>query len=818
MEFDVLTSIDSINQPLFIEASAGTGKTFTIEHLTARRLLEPLPNGDHVPINTIAIVTFTNACARELSMRIRTTLEKNIALLKKTISDDDPAYIKKIKDMGFKEIAQAKHLLMEALSCYGDACITTIHSFCLRILSEYEGEALRLWSAKELLQNIRDYFYYSLDDDLFFPEQFSVLVAAEGGFSHLVERVVKMLWKSERSQPVQANKIWEKLLQEVRKWPVSEEVVRALLEKECERYINVSSKTGIKSDVQEKIDAFANLFSIEPRRQRQIFCPLFFSDIFKQLKVKTKQAEPSPILEFIKTKIEPLMRELADRDKLFIKLVYLVEDFLERKQDASHAMSIERVLVRTWQKTQEVEFQQFLRQKFHAVIIDEFQDTDPLQWKIFQTTFLDSRSFLYLVGDPKQAIYRFRGADVYSYLDAKRYLDRPGFVKTLTKNFRSTAALNSALNKLFADDAAKDLFLLPKTNERVTASLLHSRHQTHVQEAAFIFCIGEGLKGRALFFPTRAMEEELFFPFIAEKIRRPSSETYAILVKDRYQAKRVKTFLQQRGIESCGFQLEPLVDGACFQFLQRLVPCLKNSRNSRSMLALLLAAPFQYGEHVVRCFHEIGQEALFKRAFYVEKMITLQKSLYGGIASFFMELLDMIPKASLEEEFLTDLEQFFDLMAAYPEKIESVRQLERFLHSVETLPEDEAPSRAQPQDCSVSVLTVHKSKGLEFDVVFSLGTAFYSREGEDQDEVDSEKLRLFYVAATRAKSKLYQFVAIASDTKEEWKARSPVDLYLNAISKEGHLKAIDKLIGHSAPLSVDKIFLQRAGEYAARAY
>ena len=87
-----------------------------------------------------------------------------------------------------------------------------------------------------------------------------------------------------------------------------------------------------------------------------------------------------------------------------------------------------------------------LRCRYRAVLVDEFQDTDPLQWRLLRRTFAEQKGhLLLLVGDPKQAIYRFRGGDLATYLQARRQADR---IDALQENFRTTPSLMHALNDL----------------------------------------------------------------------------------------------------------------------------------------------------------------------------------------------------------------------------------------------------------------------------------------------------------------------------------------------------------------------------------
>src|SRR5690554_2524706 len=114
-----------------------------------------------------------------------------------------------------------------------------------------------------------------------------------------------------------------------------------------------------------------------------------------------------------------------------------------------------------------------IRQQFPIALIDEFQDTDPLQYRIFDTVYNisknDSSTGLFLIGDPKQAIYSFRGADIHTYLYARRATE--GRHYNLETNFRSTQNMVNAVNQLFelaeqrADSQGAFLFKQDDTNE-----------------------------------------------------------------------------------------------------------------------------------------------------------------------------------------------------------------------------------------------------------------------------------------------------------------------------------------------------------------
>ncbi len=100
------------------------------------------------------------------------------------------------------------------------------------------------------------------------------------------------------------------------------------------------------------------------------------------------------------------------------------------------------------------ELAKIIRAKYHAALIDEFQDTDPLQYEIFHNIFKNQGGILFLIGDPKQAIYSFRGADIFAYLHAISQVETQ---YTLKENWRSDPQLINAVNTIFSH--VKDPFV-----------------------------------------------------------------------------------------------------------------------------------------------------------------------------------------------------------------------------------------------------------------------------------------------------------------------------------------------------------------------
>ena len=246
---------------------------------------------------------------------------------------------------------------------------------------------------------------------------------------------------------------------------------------------------------------------------------------------------PLPRLEELHARLFPLLEEASHPKKLQQRLA---RDFEEYRRE-NEAISPDDLLLRVQEALKTPAFLAQVQKRYRAVVIDEFQDTDPVQWEIFDTLFgsADLAAF-YLVGDPKQSIYAFRKADVYTFLTAGKKFGKEAHAY-LDTNYRSEQGLVAQLNALFSD---KEWMDLPQWN--TTLSIPASR------------AAKEG-EGRLLFLVT-APDEESYFPFIVHEITRLQVplESIAILVKDRYQAKRIQQFLQAWNIPSSQQRKEEL--------------------------------------------------------------------------------------------------------------------------------------------------------------------------------------------------------------------------------------------------------------------
>jgi exodeoxyribonuclease V beta subunit len=383
---------------------------------------------------------------------------------------------------------------------------------------------------------------------------------------------------------------------------------------------------------------------------------------------------------------------------------------------------------------------------YRAVFVDEFQDTDPLQWRIIKSLFKDTTKAFYLVGDPKQSIYRFRKADIYTYLEAKEALGNE-HCYLLETNYRSCPSLVGALNEVLSHP----LFVLPKTKSHLLYHPLVSGRTDciHLSDGkAALHCLAIQDRSKAL--------ETLLLPYTVREILSLRSQIplsqIAILVRSRMEATFLAEQLQKQGIHAFANTSFPIGQTVTYKAVRELIEAL-----------IFIESPARY---------RLVQQGPFQGLSIPHRLLLEQ-----GLVPFFRALAwDQI--SSIDR---SDMEQITEYLLAweYQEGF-TLEGLVVALDRLQDLPLEEGGRRQGPSpEAAVQIMTIHASKGLEFDIVFALG--LISRPPKEDpleiEEGEAEKLRHFYVAVTRAKERLYlPFYSTPSS-----KLTTPSDLWIQAI-------------------------------------
>jgi exodeoxyribonuclease V beta subunit len=785
--FDVLDRNQEVRGLHFVEASAGTGKTFAIEQLVVRLLLE---GASPLTIEQIAVVTFTRAAERELKGRIRCNLE-TVAECLKGRREAPWDYLKAFLER--QEGAQAARRAEDALACFESASIFTIHGFCHRMLSEYALEAavpigVPDPDAKEyrslLKQVVRDYLRAGLKAPHYHPSQMERVLRAHRQRLEAVER--KLLAWTEGEAQIPSFPSYEEARQQFCAQLArvgtreAERVLRDfdLLAPCYKKMGGGEARDQMRriAQVLERGEGACALFDRLVQEGECVLERLAPNNMKVRARLPVETHDPG-LFEDLRRALCPSVAAAVDPEKTLLRMA---QECRSRFQ-AFEMLTPDAILRKMAAATARPSFCARVRARFRAAVIDEFQDTDPLQWDIFRSLFVAEKAAMTsvcFVGDPKQSIYAFRGADVSTYLKAREQVGSKS-VSCLGTNFRSAEPLVEALNRLFSLPG-----WLPQLDYRPVAAgggvPLLSDGRACVQ-----FFVAEGALGRERRWPTLALEEEQLFPFIAQEMQRLQREcgtpyhACAVLVKDRYQARRLQAFLTLWNIPSSLKRSGSLADAQALSAVEELLRAALFPRDL-SVLRNALSGPLVGWD----CRTLLDENALQRATLtFVRFRETLRQH---GVGAFFRAFLQS-PYAAVQSDLYEDFRQIVSLLI--DRELEGKEPLSFFEEDLE-----EIQACASDEEGCVQILTMHLSKGLEFPVVFALGVAsrhllhdgYFPLRGQIVaasdavlDELDAEKMRQLYVAFTRAKQRLYIPIALETAGKTpQTGAASPMELFL----------------------------------------
>ncbi len=738
--FDVLDPQAALFGSKILEASAGTGKTFAIEHLVVRLLLEAPPGEKPLQIEEILAITYTKAAAREMRMRIRANLGKALAALQS--QETDWPYLR--MHIGSKE---AIRRLEEALIGYEQAQVFTIHGFCQRMLAQFALEARSLQPAEEVAplgKSIRaDTLDFLEEQEVLGPEQM-----------HLLQEVSGLCKELQGPMPPAAASLGDfdkdcKAMEEVlRQCPYLDvDVVQ-----EFDRIEQFRKKTGYKIDeLRDQAHYLRELFRNPTSRsdlRRLLQAKLF--NFVAMSNSKGKDTSKSAVFEWCIEFMAPLIHASMDRKAIFRRLRSAWQPRQEKLLEERGLFSPDFLLERMKRALAYPEFISEIRSRYRAAVIDEFQDTDEMQWEIFSSLFQEDLRLFCLVGDPKQSIYRFRNADLYTYFKARESLGSEVHY-SLDTNYRSLPSLVGALNDLFSDDHSEPLLWLPGENRTepyrpVKAGIRESWEP------------GDGRKPLQ-FFKVRDLKEDTFDYVLGQIAQlRPHLRGYssfAILVRSHKEAAALQVCLQRHSLPCVMKSRASLGDSLAMHLFEELFDALFFPRDQNYvkifLAGALVGAPMEALLEVPDLPQLISWKSLLDQkglSIFFREFLAFR---WDGGPSFYEKI------AARGPEFFRDAFQIIEQLI----QIESVsyEAIQRAFREMEDADPEEDASRRRRMDAeedAIQIMTLHASKGLEFDVVFALGAVSKTPESDDDsEEVDAEKLRQLYVALTRAKLRLY---------------------------------------------------------------
>ncbi|MCX4242296.1 exodeoxyribonuclease V subunit beta [Paraliomyxa miuraensis] len=462
--FDPLgTSLDGTN---LIEASAGTGKTYAIATLFLRLMLER-----GLGVDQILVVTFTEAAAAELRDRVRARLRAALETYR-TERAPDPllaALVARRRAAGHAELDRERLTL--SLRSFDEAPISTIHGFCNRVLHDSAFESGVAFDTELIIddepvvdQVLCDFwarelygsdarFVRHLHRENLSPERLMPL--ARLCLRHIDAPVVPERVELADLPPATA---YAEAYQQVRElWWRDRDEIKALLL--GFPYLN---KARYRKDDMPMwflaMDAFLRSEEPGPELGSVGFEKFLPDALAKATSVKhTRAGGTPPQHEFFGACARlhaaklPLEDDHREREvELRRRLVAHLRREVPRRKVALCVQSFDDLLQRLDKALRGRagrKLAEQVRKRYRAALIDEFQDTDPIQYRIFRTLYGGTKQPLFLIGDPKQAIYGFRGADVFTYLRAGKAAGSQRF--TMDTNWRSDPPLLAAVERLF---------------------------------------------------------------------------------------------------------------------------------------------------------------------------------------------------------------------------------------------------------------------------------------------------------------------------------------------------------------------------------
>ena len=848
--FSVLDRDQLIHKHLFLEASAGTGKTFAIEHIFTRLLIESPQDQVPMLIENILVVTFTRAATRELKERIRKNLEMALEFLRSGKNlEGCPDYLLKVLEQGDIFIRQVKGLIKTALASFDLAEIHTIHGFCWKMLTKFPQEARVGFSAKSseegdlsdffLRRGVRDFLKTRLIKPFYSTGQLKILMNRvqndeEVLISSLVKEIEKGLDVFPSPNFLECFLLCSKEIERLKKdHCFFAESIISDLQALAENVKGLHSKNGVlKKQPAFCVEFLASLLTKNEFEENDF--EIIIEDVFtfieafdeENLKVKKKKASSlkplfyPTLLEKIKNNLKPILKKANDSSIIFSRVVLDCKNFLKRYQEEANLFQHQDILIQMKKSVAYTNFSDKVKALFSCAIIDEFQDTDPLQWKIFSSLFLEGiipwKGFFHVVGDPKQSIYAFRQADIYTYLAALNFLGT-GAYATLDTNYRSRKKLVDALNTLFK--ATDSMFLLPRTDSILPLREVHAgRKEVLEDKEPALHFIGVEALSRS----TKSEEEVTLFQEIGKTILRLKQEkliplsNFAILVSDRYQADRIGGYLKSLNISVKSQRGKDLKTSSSLSLMKELIEGILNYKSQGLFNKACGGRIIGMNHQEIKALED--EEKLIPLIEQADRLkkILIEKGFYLFYQEFMKSFWHEDKKTVLEKllsqeegiHFFREWQDLADMLIK--EERDKRLSKEGLLNFLEEIKNEQAScervTHLDLEDEGVTVLTIHLSKGLEFEVVFAMGLTSRHKTSEEAllpifkndvyslyprsslldleyraycEEVDAEKMRQLYVAMTRAKRYLYVPITIEEKQKRiDYGTASAIDILL----------------------------------------
>ncbi len=802
-----------------IEASAGTGKTYSIAILTLRLVLEK-----RLGINQVLMVTFTKAAVAELEERIRLFIRLAHQYAQgQPIGDDTIAAIVDASiDTNDEGRQGVLGLLKDAQLFLDETSVLTIHSFCQLTLSEFAFETGQTFGA-DLMQDSS--LLTGQEINKFWRAEVTILPAYLlnwlflAGFSRGdVNKVVKEFLGGKKLKDYNPLDSYQ-LESEV------DPLIQALKELDVKVEAELSGICGSleanKAEIAEKCskNRYASQSLLPYLGDMRLFLSVLWG--IKEKKYATTLfgdiLEAYQIVADLKERQESMVSQF--RNKLYMRAIARVSRSLAREKKHSNKLSFDDLIVNLHAALVGRENHtliQALRDKYKAVFIDEFQDTDKLQYEIFEKAF-GVDTILFYIGDPKQSIYAWRKADIFTYFKAAETVTNR---YSMNVNFRSSTAMIAGMNEFFQPRDSFDTFCFAGQSNKIEYIKVESPSGNR---KGFLQYGGSALK--ALSISRQPNKEDLLNAAVGQVIQLLSDEKFRIedakgsrairlsdigvLVRSHSHATAIKSLFDKYRIPSVSINDARILKSEEAPMVLFLLEAMVNTTRSNISRALLSPITGLCASDILRM-----DETVVLTSFQHYQLIMERSGVYAAMTAFVHDFgiqhYLLSPATPYGERRLTNFYQLTELLHKMQNlrkfsAAELVNWLQRGIEGDERNEGDEFVQRIESDEESIKIVTIHKSKGLEYNIVIA---PFLDFESEARDEyvsyrdadsgeylvaaksslgddllseirqqAEQENRRLLYVAITRAVYKCYVF-------KNDYFKNSTLSAFLDEFGEE----------------------------------
>jgi exodeoxyribonuclease V beta subunit len=790
-----------------IEASAGTGKTYSIAIMVLRLVLEK-----EISIKKILMVTFTKAAVAELEERIRLFIRQaHKASQGFTIPD---LTILGLVDHAMNNTSKegVQQQLKDAVLFLDETSVLTIHSFCQQTLTEFAFETNQLFGSETLKDIVT---LIESEVNKFWRENITTLNVNLLG--QLIEHgLCRADIVSVIREHISGKKYFE--YDENESYSICDEdqvsfsnTINELAEKDKEikecvydhirnnsnhlKSITEANKWA-KASLLHLVDTPADFLNVVVSKKGTGYIDKLYGDII---------AQHGECDELVEEKNDILQSVI---NKIYCHAIGVVTKAIDQYKLRNSLLGFDDMIVNLHKAIvhdNNLNLLTSLQQKYKAVFVDEFQDTDKLQYEIFHNTFASSQNILFYIGDPKQSIYAWRKADIFTYFKASEEVDNK---YGMDVNYRSSASFIHAMNLFFKPHSDFDTFYFngqehsidyinvesPPDNKKgkllvngrpdVPITIYGNQNNSEIAETVAAQIIN-------------LLEKEDYKIDEKQISRRIRPSDIGILVRKNKQAIAVKACLAKRGIPAVTIDDSRILQSEEAVYVLYLLEALINLNRSAINKALL--SPFTgYDTKAVLALNEETVLNDFRQYKSIWDKDGVYSVLMKFVSDYQVRALLLNHHTENGERTIANLFQVIEVLhkvqsAKQFSALELVSWLKRGIDGMQT-EGDEFEQRVESDEEAVKIVTLHKSKGLEYNIVFApfldLDTKIHFRfcsfrdtetgdyifadskqlNREQQQIVDEqteqENRRLIYVAITRAVYKCYLNKSLANYYKD----------------------------------------------------